>query len=55
MVDFTFYLLRMMEAVVTTGAIRCAKLQSNHLYTFDRPDTRSVAQQRQSTEGRKKY
>jgi len=40
----------MMEAVVTTGATNCAKLQSNHHYQqtntqfFYRPDAIPVAQ-----------
>jgi len=53
--------LRMMEVVVTTGAIRCAKLQSNHhhqqiniqLYTGRMPFL-WPNQQCQSTEGIKK-
>jgi len=41
----------MMEMVVTTGAIRCANLQSNRHY---RPDAfASPHQQCQSTDGRK--
>ena len=41
---------RMMEVVVTTGAISCAKLQSNHhqqtniQFIFYRPDALPVAQ-----------
>jgi len=44
----------MMEAVVTTGAMRCAKLRSNRHYQqtniqFNRPDALPVTQ---STEGK---
>jgi len=48
-----------MEVVVTTGAISCAKLQSNHHYQqtntqfFYRPDARPVAQPTVSKHRRK--
>ena len=47
----------MMEVVVTTGAIRCAKLQSNHHHqhpVFYRPDALPVTQPTVSTYGREK-